>query len=52
MMAQLFLEAKGVVARQLVAAPFHLPWFECFGAFELDLCCVPYAPLEHLPLCR
>ena len=35
MMAQLFLEAKSVVARQLVATPFHLPWFECFGAFEL-----------------
>ena len=34
MMAQLFLETKGVVARQLVAAPFHLPWFECFGAFK------------------
>ena len=35
MMAQLFFEAKGVVARQLVATPFHLPWFERFGAFEL-----------------
>lgn len=35
MVAQVFLEAQGVVAGQGLAAPFHFPGFEWFGAFEI-----------------
>ena len=34
--AQVTFESYGVVTSESFADPFHLPWFEGFGAFELS----------------